>query len=295
MRISDTQINNVMLNGMNEGNKELTTLLVQLQTGEKLTKLSDDPVATVKLIGLEKTLNKADQYISNIDLIKSDYQRYETQIGSIENNLQDANELILLAKNDTTDSTSYLIELEALKESMVASFNAKDNDGHYMFSGTASDEAPFIKYAGTDEWVINPNINSDNNTAVIGDDRKIASNFLLQDVDAENILQFMNSTIAELDKESPDMEFIGAAHDQLISSLDLVLASNAKLGSGINNMDRLQEAHLDTELFANKLEGDLKNLSYDEAAVMLDSYMLALEASQKTFSKLSGLSLFNQI
>jgi len=295
MRISDAQFNNIMINGMNEGNKELTTLLVQLQTGEKLTKLSDDPVASVKLLGLENTLNSTDQYISNIDTVKSGYLRYETQIGNIENNLQDVNELILLAKNDTTDSSSYIIKLESLKESLVASFNAKNNNGNYMFSGTASDKAPFIKDVGTGEWIVNPEINSDTNSAIVGDGQKVVSNFPLEDVDAENILNLMNTTLTELSKESPNMVLVGSVHDQLLESLSLVSTSTAKLGSGINNMDRLQETHIDTELFATKLEGDLKNLSYDEAAVMLDSHMLALEASQKTFSKLSALSLFNQV
>ncbi|PKG39537.1 hypothetical protein [Psychromonas sp. Urea-02u-13] len=292
MRVSDTQFNNVMLNGMAESKKKLTTLMEQLHAAEKLTKISDDPVASVKLLGLEKTLNETTQYITNIESIKSEYQRYETQISSIESNLQDANALILLAKNNTADSSSFVIELESLKENFIATFNSKDNYGAYLFAGTASNEVPFIKDVATGEWAVNPNINSDTSEAVVGEGLKLTNNFTLDDVDAKDILDFMSTTIIQLNSANPDMDAVGKAHDQLLNSLGNVSASHAKLGSGINNMDRLQETHIDTELFATKLEGDLKNLNFDEAAVKVDSYSLALQVSQKTFIKLSGLSMF---
>ncbi len=295
MRISDTQFNNVMLNGMAEGNKKITTLLEQLYSGERITKISDDPVASIKLLGLDKTLNESAQYMRNIDNVTNEYQRYESTFMSITSNLQDINELILLAKNDPTNADSYVIELESLKENLVASFNAKDISGAYLFSGTNTNEAPFIRDDDTGEWVINPNINSDTNSAVIGEGQKMDINFPLGDVDAENILALMNNTIAELKKEDPDLDAIGDAHDQLVTSLDSVLSTHAKLGSRINNMLRLQDAHADTELFAEKMKGDLKNLNYDEAVVMLESYLMALQASQSTFAKLTSLSLINQI
>lgn len=295
MRVSDTQFNNVMLSGMAKSNVELNTLMQQLYTGEKLTKISDDPVASIKLLGLEKTLSQSAQYMTNIESVKGEYQRYETHIGTIESGLQDANELILLALSDTAEGSSFAIELESLKESMVAAFNAKDSEGSYLFSGTAIDQAPFIRDALTDEWVLNPAINSDTHNTIIGDGIDIKNKFPLEDVDAEAILDLFNTTITELKSANPDMSLVADAHDQLLISLNNVSATHGTIGSGINNMDRMVETHLDTELFAKKLEGDLKNLNYDEAVLKLDSYMMALQASQKTYAKISSLSLFNQI
>ena len=284
-----------MINAMAEGNQQLAKLMGQAFTGEKLTKISDDPVASIKLLGIDETLSKNNQYNDNINNIKNKYQLYETQFDSVENNLQDANELLLLAKNGTMDSTSFIVELESLKESFVSIFNSKDNHGAYMFAGTEINEAPFIKNTVTGEWEVNPQINNDTSEAVIADGVSLTNNFTTQDIDAEDILDLMNTAITELYKPTPDMNVVGATHDQLIVSLDKVSASTAKIGSGINNMDRTENIHLDTNLFAEELKGSLKDLNYDEASVKLDSYSQQLEASQKIFVQLSSLSLLSQV
>jgi len=295
MRVSDSHLNNIMLTGMSKSNTELSTLLQQMYSGEKITKVSDDPVASVKLLGLEKTQVELDQYINNSEAIKSEFQRYEGHTETIENGLQSANELLLWGLNGTlsdADRSGIVIELEALRETMQATFNAKNGEGSYIFSGTAIDQPPLTETDG--EIKRNPAINSDIRQTAIGDGISMTNNISLEKLDAEAIFAMLDDSIEAL-KSPFDLTVLQGAHDSLLTSLNNVSSTQAYIGSQINHIDRIVDTHSDTELFAQKLEGDLKNLNYDEASLKFDSFVTALEATQKTYAQISSLSLFNQL
>jgi flagellar hook-associated protein 3 FlgL len=306
MRVSDSQFTNTMLTGMAKSNTELNTLLQQMYTGEKITKPSDDPIANMKLMELEKTQAEIGQYKTNSENVKSGYQLYETHIESVVEGLQSTNELLLLGLNGTMskeDRSGIVTELESLRASMAGTFNAKNNHGSYLFSGTATDQKPYtVAPDGTvttmepDGTVTaNPEVNNDTRETAIGDGIAMQNNQTLDDVDANEILGMLNKAIIELRKADPDLSALREEHDKSLASLGKVSSSQAYAGSQINNIDRMLGTHSDTELFAAKLTGDINALSYDEASLKLNDFMTALEATQKTFAQISSLSLFNQL
>ncbi|MFT6927719.1 MAG: flagellar hook-associated protein 3 FlgL [Psychromonas sp.] len=297
MRISDSQFTNTMLTGMAKSNTELSTLLQQMYTGEKITKPSDDPIATIKLMGLEKTQAEIGQYKTNSESVKSGYQLYETRIDSVVEGLQSTNELLLWGLNGTMsqeDRSGIVIELESLRESMVSTFNAKNSQGSYMFSGTATDQKPYtLKTDGT--VIPNTEVNDSTRETAIGDGLAMQNNMTLEDVDANDIFEMLNTAIKELSEPTPDLSALRGAHDKSLASLYTASSAQAYAGSQINNIDRMIGTHTDTELFAAKLTDQLNALSYDEASLKLDNFVSALEATQKTFAQISSLSLFNQL
>jgi flagellar hook-associated protein 3 FlgL len=305
MRVSDSQFTNTMLTGMAKSNTELNTLLQQMYTGEKITKPSDDPIANMKLMELEKTQAEIGQYKTNNENVKSGYQLYETHIEGVVEGLQSTNELLLWGLNGTMskeDRSGIVIELKSLHASMVSTFNAKNNHGSYLFSGTATDQKPYtLAPDGTvttmKDGIVtaNPEVNNETRETAIGDGIAMQNNQTLDDVDANKILGMLNTAIDELGDDDPDLSLLREAHDSSLASLGKVSSSQAYAGSQINNIDRMLGTHSDTELFAAKLTGDLNALSYDEASLKLNDFMTSLEATQKTFAQISSLSLFNQL
>lgn len=297
MRVSDSHFTNTMLTGMAKSNTELSTLLQQMYTGEKITKPSDDPIATIKLMDLEQTQAEVGQYKDNSESVKSGYQLYEANIETVVEGLQSTNELLLWGLNGTMsqdDRSGIVIELEALHATMVSTFNAKNSQGSYMFSGTATDQKPFTVAA---DGTVTPNteVNDSTRETAIGDGIAMQNNLTLEDVDAQAILDMLKTAIDELSKPDPVLSTLREAHDKSLASLNKVSSSQAYAGSQINNIDRMLGAHSDTELFAAKLTDQLNALSYDEASLKLNNFMTALEATQKTFAQISSLSLFNQL
>lgn len=62
MRISDTQFSQMMLQSLQLNNAGLGKVMQQMSTGDRLTKLSDDPMASIKLLNLDREGSAIEQY-----------------------------------------------------------------------------------------------------------------------------------------------------------------------------------------------------------------------------------------
>ena len=136
MRISDTQFSQMMLQSLQLNNAGLGKVMQQMSTSERLTKLSDDPMASVKLLNLDREGSAISQYKSNIANVKTALTSQEVHLESVNESLKRMNELVLWGANGTlsdTERTGMITELESLRASVVSSFNAQDEEGRYLF------------------------------------------------------------------------------------------------------------------------------------------------------------------
>lgn len=72
MRISDNQFSQMMLHSLQSNSAGLGEALQQMSTGKRLTKLSDDPMASIKLLNLDRETSAIAQYKNNIENVKND-------------------------------------------------------------------------------------------------------------------------------------------------------------------------------------------------------------------------------
>ncbi len=82
---------------------------------------------------------------------------------------------------------------------------------------------------------------------------------------------------------------------EMASMLDSVLAVRASVGARLQEIDKLDNAGLDRDLYYDEAISDLQDLDYVKALSDLARQQVALEAAQKTFVTVSGLSLFQMI
>ena len=101
MRISDTQFSQMMLQSLQINNAGLGQVMQQMSTGERLTKLSDDPMASVQLLNLEREGSAITQYKTNISNVKTALSNQEVQLDSVNESLKKMNELVLWGANGT--------------------------------------------------------------------------------------------------------------------------------------------------------------------------------------------------
>ncbi len=95
MRISDTQFSQMMLQSLQTNNAGLGNVLQQMSTGNRLTKLSDDPMASIKLLNLERENSAIGQYQSNIANLKTTLSAQETHLDSVNESLKSVRDLVL--------------------------------------------------------------------------------------------------------------------------------------------------------------------------------------------------------
>ncbi len=296
MRISDTQISQMMLQSLQTNNAGLGEVMQQMATGDRMTKLSDDPMASIKLLNLEREGSAINQYQANIANVKTNLSSQEVYLDSVSDSLMNMRDRILWGANGTMttqDRDGIIQELESLRDSIASSFNAQDEEGHYLFSGTATN-TPALDSSYTLTG------NSDKRIVTVAKGITMESNMTAQDLldlgGGNNLLISLDTLIAEF--QAPTVNFRTEV-DNTLADLDdtvsNVLGALTEMGGRHNNLDLLNTSHTDNKLFVDKVTDDLSALDYGEASVRLNSFMAALQATQASYVKIDGLSLFDRI
>lgn len=88
---------------------------------------------------------------------------------------------------------------------------------------------------------------------------------------------------------------LNKANVEMSSMLDNVLSVRASVGARLQEIEHLDNAGLDRDLYYAEAISDLQDLDYVKALSDLARQQVALEAAQKTFVTVSGLSLFKML
>lgn len=298
MRISDTQFSQMMLQSLQSNNAGLGEVLQQMSTGKRLTKLSDAPIDSIKLLNLEREGQALDQYRNNISNVKTTLSSQETYLDAANESLKSMRDLVLWGANESLsedDRIGIVTELESLRDSLVSTFNAQDEEGNYLFSGTQTDQ-PSLVAAGSD-YVINGN--NDKRVVTVAKGVTMESNVTageILELGGDNIINRIDKMIAEF--KQPTAAFhdeVNSALNAVDATLSNVLEAMTAIGGRQNNLDLLENSHSENKLFVDKVSGDLEALDYGEASVRLNNYISALQATQASYMKINELSLFGQL
>ncbi|KLV09992.1 MULTISPECIES: flagellar hook-associated protein FlgL [Photobacterium] len=298
MRISDTQFSQMMLQSLQSNNAGLGEVLQQMSTGKRLTKLSDAPIDSIKLLNLEREGQALDQYRNNISNVKTTLSSQETYLDAANESLKSMRDLVLWGANESLsedDRIGIVTELESLRDSLVSTFNAQDEEGNYLFSGTQTDQ-PSLVAAGSD-YVINGN--NDKRVVTVAKGVTMESNVTageILELGGDNIINRIDKVIAEF--KQPTAAFhdeVNSALNAVDATLSNVLEAMTTIGGRQNNLDLLENSHSENKLFVDKVSGDLEALDYGEASVRLNNYISALQATQASYMKINELSLFGQL
>mgnify|MGYP000564575966 CR=1 FL=1 len=83
--------------------------------------------------------------------------------------------------------------------------------------------------------------------------------------------------------------------NQLDSAMNHIYSRRADAGIRLQALENQQSKHLDVELNISKGKSSIEDLDFAKAISEFEQSKIALQASQQTFSKVQGLSLFNYI
>lgn len=298
MRISDTQFSQMMLHSLQSNNQGLGKVFQQMSTRQRMTNLSDDPISAIKLINMDREASALNQYMKNVENVKTTLSAQEVGLEAVNSTLKEMRDLILWGANGTMtkeDREGIVTKLETLKDSMVSSMNTQDEEGNYLFSGTESDKEAVVKTAAG--YVVQGN--SDKRLVTVAKGVTIESNNTAKEmlnIGGTNVLNQIDSIIAEFRAPTANFSLVKTDAIQAIDdTLGNVLNAITSIGGRHNNLDLLNSGHSENKLFVDGATTELKQLNYAEASVRLESYKAALEATQLSYMKINGLSLFNKM
>jgi flagellar hook-associated protein 3 FlgL len=150
MRISTNLFYQAGLNAILDQQSGLQQTQQKISTGIKITKPSDDPIASISIINLEQEIALTERYNTNIDVAESLLTTEETTLQSFNNILQRVRALILSGGNPTygdVERASLAREADGLLDQLVGLANFKNSAGDYLFAGYKTDVQPFSQNA----------------------------------------------------------------------------------------------------------------------------------------------------
>ena len=300
MRISSTQFKTTMGLTLQQSQGTMSDLIIKMGSGKKLLRPSDDPTASLRLLRLERDEAALAQYRENISTLNSRLSTDEALLDGMKSDAQAARDLLVWAadgNNSADDLAAMATSLESLRDSLLYSANSKDGDGRYRFSGTATgtaamqfDEtaAPGSRYS----FGGNENLQE----VMVGDGVKQPANTTLSEM--ADLLNALDKAVDSIKNPVPGADVSAGLRDvlgQVDTGLEAITGKMARIGGAQNTLSVMDQNHENVSLANQGVVGELGSLDYASAYLELNTWTMALQASQKAYGKISSLTLFDVV
>ena len=303
MRISSLYNSNAMLAQLGVNGTRISKLMEQMSTQKRINVPSDDPVSASRLVQLNREQSAIKQYQSNISSLSGALSIQESNITALSNQMLAVGDKLKLANNSTLsqkDMAGYGMELSSMLDSLVATLNAKNENGSYLFSGTQTDSQTVTWDEAKGQYVYGGNDSSREtivaNGVSITENTQVAQAFSGSGNDLEMLnklkalsdkMQDPNANYADYKDELEEMIAVAQNTSDNISSLF------TDLGGSQNRLTLLSDAHSDVSLANDQVVRDLSETDWATTSINLQLYTQSVQITNKAYSMVSQLNLFS--
>lgn len=278
---------------------ELFRLQQQIASGRRILTPSDDPVNAARAMETNQSMSVNRQYVANISTARSQLQIEESVLNGIMNIVQDVRQLAVASGNPTIGPDNYISYSEEIRNKyneLLSLANQTDGNGQYLFSGFKGSTQPFTQTSGAgvyagDQGQRTLQISSDRFLQTSNDGQSVFN----PGVAGEDVFQIIDDLRVALATGAPTTTDL----DNALNGLDVVRTNISTVTSGVGarlkELDSVENYTESSLLAYDEQLSNLQDLDYAKAISDLTKQQFNLEAAQKSFLKVTGLSLFNYI
>ncbi|MDN5753631.1 MAG: flagellar hook-associated protein FlgL [Nitrosospira sp.] len=310
MRVSSNTSFEFGVAALNRQQAAQVKTLEQISSGRRVLTPSDSPAAYVRALGVSQADASNAQYAANRQSATSSLEMLEGTLRSVTNLVQNAQELTIRAGNGTfsdSERTAIATELRGNLDEMVSLANRTDANGQYLFSGFQGSTKPFVdtgsgmQYFG-DDGLRMVQASASRQLAVNESGREVFERIPASAGGYQSVFKTLSDLIGVL--ETPVVTAadktalangLSSAQSNLSSSLDNVLRVRSGVGTRMNEVDTLDVTGDDLNIQYKRQLSELQDVDYAKAISSLTQQQIFLEATQKAFLKVQGLSLFDYL
>ncbi|MFH8134127.1 flagellar hook-associated protein FlgL [Pantoea osteomyelitidis] len=316
MRLSTNMIFNQQVRGITDSQSSWLKVGEQLSSGRRVTNPSDDPIAASRAVVLSQTQAQSSQYALARTFANQGLSMEENTLSSVTSSIQDAQTLIVYGSTGTLsddDRNSIATQLEGIRSQLLNQANSKDGNGRYIFAGYNTDTAPFVDTDGSVSYVggtqaLTQKVDTSRTMTVghTGDDifMSITGNATAEpdgSASETNLFNMLDSAIAALRTPQEDadeatqqtfQDTMDKTNRGLSNSLNNVLTVRSEIGTQLSELDTLDAQGDDRDVILSSEMSDLVDVDYTSAISSYTMQQTALQASYKTFTDMSQMSLF---
>ena len=296
MRISTNQIQLSMLDNLQHGFGEYARLDRQISANKRILQPSDDPVGSVRLLGLKKEQVAMEQYQKNIANAKSQLSQGEQQLETMTHMLMRLRELTQTAATGSLsegDRRAVASEAAVIKDGLLDLANARNESGSSLFAGSQVNQIAIVKTPAGDYQYQGDALIREVGIAkgVTVGLNQTADLLFIQNGD---FFKQLDAMVDAMESGAPD------AADQARNMLDRsktlqddISQMVSSIGARINLLDQVDEGHAEKGVYSKEVSNQIESLDYASAVTQQAHVLMALQVQQQAFAKVNGLSLFN--
>lgn len=303
MRISTSTMYAMGVSSIQQQQVDLMRVSQQVSSGKRMLEPSDDPVAASKVLDLQQSKSMNEGFSKNILAARSALELEESGLGGIGDLLKAAKDLAVSAGNPTLSAANRAAigaELRGRFQELIGLANRTDANNQYLFAGYKGATIPFVEVPGP--AVVNYQGDQGRQMIQISPSRKIESSdpgslvFKNGATTGQNAFQLISNLADTLDGTVPfNQATVNMALTGLDEALDNVLNVRTSVGARLKELDSTETFAGDLSQQYQEVISQLQDVDYAESISNLIRAQANLEAAQKSYMKVSGMSLFNYL
>ncbi|NJJ39444.1 flagellar hook-associated protein FlgL [Paenibacillus sp. 7028] len=296
MRVTSNMMNSQLLLNLNRNARTMNDTQLQLSSGRKINKPSDDPVGITYSLRYRAELSSNEQYTKNVDSALSWLDYNDTVLGQAGDVVQRLRELTVQASTGSNPQSaldSINQEVLQLKEQLVDIANSKLN-GKYIFNGEQYNTKPYDFAKGADgTYDVSQNITTDSGQIqyIVGEGVQMPINMTGNDVfghtgDADNIFTIINNISNSL--TSGDLTGVSSQLDKIDTRVETILSSRAEIGAKTNRVELMRDRLGDLNINLTDLQAKTEDADYEglimQSKIQENIYNASLSVGAKIIS-----------
>lgn len=275
----------------------------QLGSGAKLTRSSDNPVAASRLRALSRLEALSEIDTTNANRANADLSLADEAMSGMADAVTRVQELATQAASSLLSDEqrgAISTELDQINGNLLALSNARDSNGHALFGGDTAGGAYALDASGNATYVGT----AQSEDLPLGDGQSVTRSMtgpeFLTFTDANGNQTDLMATVKALSDalKSTSGDPVAAASDALSSlktGLDTLTTGQTVVGTRLAWIELTGDRRTNLQELRSTEEADLGATDIASSIAQLQETLLVLEASQASFTKIAGLSLFNQL
>lgn len=303
MRITPGMSADNAIYNLQQGRTSIDQLQEQIASGYNINRPSDDPLSTRQILDLQEQIASGDQYSSNITKAETLLNVTNTSLTSMASLMQQVKKIagdMVTGTLDAAGIASAVTNLTQLKGQLVDMGNTRLGD-QYVFGGFSTSQ-PFSStgvFSGTTDI---PQVeiapNSTVGTTVSGGDLLLGGkpaatvgSGATAGQGPVNILGSIDALITAISTKNSAGILDGVKN--LKAGADQITVAQTDVAGRLVRLDNMKSMITNNQNTLKTVFGDIQNVDYAKAGVMLSQQTTAFNAALSATSKLSQLSLLD--
>lgn len=296
LRVTSNMMNSQLLLNLNRNARTMNDTQLQLSSGRKINKPSDDPVGITYSLRYRAELSSNEQYTKNVDSGLSWLDYNDTVLGQAGDVVQRLRELTVKASTGSNPQSaldSINEEVLQLKEQLVDISNSKLN-GKYIFNGEQYNTKPYDFAKGADgTYDVTKAITTDPGQIqyIVGEGVQLPINMTGNDVfghtgDADNLFSIINNISESL--KSGNITAVSAQLDKVDTRVETILSARSEIGAKTNRVELMQDRLSDLNTNLTDLQAKTEDADYEglimQSKIQENIYNASLSVGAKIIS-----------